>query len=480
MKTPNYKLLVLSVALLFLVFLAPAGQGYARQDEAEGAIYIVQAGDTLWSIALRFRVSMEELARVNGINDPGQLSVGTRLTIPGLEGINAILTTTPVGLGDTLRGLSRSYQLPVETLVRLNHLTSPNELYVGYSLIIPSPENQTTLTQRSMLLPEQSLLELAITQGTNPWNYVLKNNLAGVWSAVPGEVLHLPRVPTTDTLAIGPSALPGLIYNLKIQPQTMVQGRVAVLQAQAVAGLSMSGTFDNRLLHFFRDENDNYTSLLGIHAMSETGVYTITITGTLPANAPYGGAAFSFSQVVLVSSGNYPLDPVLIVSPETIDPAVTKPEDAQWFALMTPVTPEKLWDGLFTSPIGPPFNECYPSKFGNRRSYNGSAYIYFHTGLDFCGGVGTEIFAPAAGTVVFAGPLTVRGNATVINHGWGIYTGYLHQSEILVRAGDTVTAGQLIGKVGGTGRATGPHLHWEVWVSGVQVDPLDWLSKVYP
>jgi murein DD-endopeptidase MepM/ murein hydrolase activator NlpD len=76
--------------------------------------------------------------------------------------------------------------------------------------------------------------------------------------------------------------------------------------------------------------------------------------------------------------------------------------------------------------------------------------------------------------------LTVRGNATYIDHGWGVYTGYLHQSQLLVQAGDRVETGQLIGMVGNTGRATGPHLHWEVWVGGVPVQPLEWTSQSYP
>jgi murein DD-endopeptidase MepM/ murein hydrolase activator NlpD len=69
----------------------------------------------------------------------------------------------------------------------------------------------------------------------------------------------------------------------------------------------------------------------------------------------------------------------------------------------------------------------------------------------------------------------------MINHGWGVYTAYMHQSEILVKVGDIVKAGQLIGQVGRTGlRITGPHLHLEVWVGGIQVDPIDWLSKEFP
>jgi murein DD-endopeptidase MepM/ murein hydrolase activator NlpD len=143
-------------------------------------------------------------------------------------------------------------------------------------------------------------------------------------------------------------------------------------------------------------------------------------------------------------------------------------------------SPERLWQGSFQSPVPNEFENCWTSLFGTRRSYNGSPYNYFHTGLDLCGGVGTEIFAPATGKVVFAGPLTVRGNATVIDHGWGIYTAYDHQSEVFVTPGEYVAPAQVIGLGGATGRVTGPHLHWEVWVGGVQVDPIDWLQKSFP
>jgi murein DD-endopeptidase MepM/ murein hydrolase activator NlpD len=104
----------------------------------------------------------------------------------------------------------------------------------------------------------------------------------------------------------------------------------------------------------------------------------------------------------------------------------------------------------------------------------------FHTGLDFGGGDGLPITAPAAGQVVFAGPLTVRGNATIIDHGWGVYSGFWHQSAIQVQVGQMVEQNEVIGLVGGTGRVTGAHLHWELWVNGIQVDPLDWLIDTYP
>jgi murein DD-endopeptidase MepM/ murein hydrolase activator NlpD len=182
--------------------------------------------------------------------------------------------------------------------------------------------------------------------------------------------------------------------------------------------------------------------------------------------------------MVIIQDGNYPKDPVLLVKDEFIDPAVTLPEQ-DWLTTMTaPATPDKLWSGYFGGPS--PYMDSFTSRYGNRRSYNGGPYNAFHSGVDFGGGEGTKIFAVAKGKVVFAGPLTVRGNATIIDHGWGIYSGYWHQSAINVKVGDIVEAGQVIGLVGGTGRVTGAHLHWEVWAGGVQVSPMDWLEKVYP
>jgi murein DD-endopeptidase MepM/ murein hydrolase activator NlpD len=173
-------------------------------------------------------------------------------------------------------------------------------------------------------------------------------------------------------------------------------------------------------------------------------------------------------------------DPTLEVNPATVDPAVTGPESQMWESLGAPVTPVKMWDGLFASPVHTDFTNCWTSLFGNRRPYNGGAYDSFHSGLDFCGRVGTELFAVAPGKVAYTNMLIVRGGVVVIDNGWGVYTAYDHLSEILVKPGEIVQPGQLIGLGGATGRTTGPHLHWEVWVGSVQVNPVDWLMRAYP
>jgi murein DD-endopeptidase MepM/ murein hydrolase activator NlpD len=474
----------LSIGLIFilLMVISPANSGFAQDSEPDGPVYVVQEGDSLWSIAVRFGLSLEELTSANGITDPSQLTIGSQLVIPGLEGISGELTTIIVYYGDSLRGISRSNKIPVNSLAQLNRLTSPSEIYPGYNLVIPVDKNNSSPTMRSTLKTSQSLLELSISQGKNPWNYVLENDLQGTWEAVPNDVFHIQTnsVEEDQTPTNKPSALPEAISEIEIDPSPFIQGKTANIKVTGDLGLTLEGALNGEKLNFFPVTSGEFVSLQGIHAMTDPGVYTMVISGTIPTTSTGEDQSFSYAQTVLTSSGGYSFDPVLIVPPETIDPAVTVPEDAQWFALASPTTPEKMWDGQFLSPAPAPFDECWPSFFGSRRSYNGSPFDYFHSGLDFCGGVGTEILAPANGKVVFAGPLTVRGNATMIDHGWGVYTGYMHQSEILVEVGDLVEAGQLIGFVGGTGRVTGPHLHWEIFVNGIQVDPMDWLQEEFP
>jgi len=212
----------------------------------------------------------------------------------------------------------------------------------------------------------------------------------------------------------------------------------------------------------------------------EPGVYPLRLDATLP-----DGSVQSYEQPILIVSGNYPEDPLLYVDPATIDPASTEPEQQQLISLTVEATPTKLWNGDFFSPASLYAESTYfTSRYGNRRTYIGQGTELkisgFHTGLDFGGGVGLPITAPAAGRVVFASPWTVRGNATILDHGWGIYSGFWHQSKFNVQVGDLVEQGQIIGEVGGTGRVTGAHLHWELWVNGIQVDPLDWLEQTYP
>jgi murein DD-endopeptidase MepM/ murein hydrolase activator NlpD len=463
----------ISLVFLLIILFLPNSFAVAQDQQPEGLVYIVQEGDNLWSIALRFGVTVDELVAANQITDSSQVVIGARLIIPGFEnlGVSGVLNTSEVGYGENLLSLSRRTGVSSEVLGRLNQLVSPAEIYTGMPLILVETETTSNAGERPTLAPGQTMLELAVLRKTSPWNLVNQNSLTSTWNVLPGEILWL----ANSSVQPGPGGLPDAVGSVSISPLPAVQGQTQVVHLIGETGMNLGGDFDTHPLNFFQSDEENYFALQGVHAMLEPGLYPFIISGTLTT-----GEQFAFSQSIFVKSGEYTYDPVLTVSPETIDPTVTKPEEAQWFALTAPVTKQKFWSGLFQSPVPPEFTKCYPSYYGNRRAYNGGAYSFFHTGLDFCGNLTTPIYAPAAGTVVFAGPLAVRGNATVIDHGYGIYTAYMHQSEIMVKPGDVVQPGQQIGKVGATGRVTGPHLHWEVWVGGVQVDPLQWLENEYP
>lgn len=139
------------------------------------------------------------------------------------------------------------------------------------------------------------------------------------------------------------------------------------------------------------------------------------------------------------------------------------------------VTPEKHWDGVFLRPNA----GRVTSEYGVRRYYNGVfANDYYHKGVDYGGGAGSPITAPAAGQVVLVGResegFVLHGNTIGIDHGQGVSSIFIHLSRIDVAEGDTVTAGQVIGALGSTGSATGPNLHWGLYVSGESVDPVPW------
>jgi murein DD-endopeptidase MepM/ murein hydrolase activator NlpD len=130
-------------------------------------------------------------------------------------------------------------------------------------------------------------------------------------------------------------------------------------------------------------------------------------------------------------------------------------------------------DQLWRGPLALPVDARVSSPYGVLSIYQG-VVRGFHTGVDFAADEGAPVRAAADGIVRLAEALPVSGNAVLVDHGVGVVSSYLHLSAITVQAGQRVTRGQIIGQVGATGLATGPHLHWGLRVNGVRVDPLSW------
>jgi murein DD-endopeptidase MepM/ murein hydrolase activator NlpD len=460
------------ILLLLLVLIVPIAPAQAQEES--NPIYIVQPGDSLSSIASRFNISMNDLMAANNIIDPNQLDVGQQLIIPGLTGVSGILNTRYINFGDSYRSLMRQTQVPDDLFRRLNRVVSPSEFYVGVNMILPE-QSENPNQKRVSTQTGESLFELAIKNNTNVWMLTDINSLSGTWDGIPNDSLFAPGESTGNI-----SGLPSAIVNAEIRDLPIKQGGTGVIKVTTQQDVKLSGILVDHPLHFFASEDGSQIALQGVHALLAPGVYPLRLDAALP-----DGSLQSYEQLILIISGNYPEDPILVVDPATIDPASTEPELQQLISLTLPANPTKYWTGNFLSPaIAYADSTYFTSRFGNRRTYigagNGLEINGFHTGLDFGGGEGLAITSPAAGVVIYTGAWTVRGNATIIDHGWGVYSGFWHQSQIQVNVGDVVQQNQVVGLVGSTGRSTGAHLHWELWVNGVQVDPLDWLIQAYP
>jgi murein DD-endopeptidase MepM/ murein hydrolase activator NlpD len=461
-----------TLALVLAISASPASaQTPAPSSPTTGPVYIVHQGDTLWDIAALFNTSVDALLDANG-KSSADIFVGDQLLIPGLEDLSGTLNTIIVPFGETLRSLGRQYHIDDTLLRRLNHIVSPTEIYAGYRLIFLQQEAQPGWPARSSLGVGETLLELAVRQNTDPWTLAAINTFAGTWAGLPGDVLYLPYGTSTATI----TGLPANFSSVNVNPLPPIQGATVEIRITTTEPVTLSGILLDYPLQFFQLEDESWVALQGVHAMTAPGIYPLRLEASMP-----NGVIHSFEQMVLIKTGYYPNEAINGVEPDTIDPTITGPEDEWLHSFVSTVTPDKYWQGTFQLPVASQY--CIGSKFGNRRSYNNGAFHFFHTGIDFsvCSEAHPfDIFAPADGVVVFTGLKTVRGNATIIDHGWGVFSCLYHQEEIFVNAGDHVTASQLIGKIGDTGRVTGPHLHWEIWVNGVQVNPLDWLQKSFP
>ena len=139
-------------------------------------------------------------------------------------------------------------------------------------------------------------------------------------------------------------------------------------------------------------------------------------------------------------------------------------------ALFQTFRDDRLWKGAFIRPLEGQLS----STFGMERIINGQRKSP-HTGVDLESEAGTPVMASNSGMVVLVDDLFFSGKSVILDHGWGLYSMYFHLSEGRVMEGDRVGRGDVLGRVGSTGRSTGPHLHWAIRMNQVRVDPLSLL-----
>jgi len=221
----------------------------------------------------------------------------------------------------------------------------------------------------------------------------------------------------------------------------------------------------------FKVGDAEWRSLVGIDIDQRAGSYVATVEATS------GGVTIRQTEPLVVKPKQFPtrtlrVDPDFVNPPPAVMERIER-EAAFLRETLDRVTPERLWSMPFVRPVQDPAN----SRFGTRSIFNGEARSP-HGGTDFLSPHGTPVKSPNAGRVLAARELYFTGNTVIIDHGLGVVSMLAHLSRIDVREGDTVSAGQILGLVGATGRVTGPHLHWALRVSRARIDPLSALAVV--
>ncbi|HLZ33162.1 MAG TPA: M23 family metallopeptidase [Nitrospira sp.] len=247
------------------------------------------------------------------------------------------------------------------------------------------------------------------------------------------------------------------------------QGQVLVVKVPEAEDVTeIKGTFLNRTILFFREhrtgEPPGYVGLLGIDMQDDPGTYELVV------GVKRGEQTKHLSYNVLVAKEKFAVE-YLKLPKDKVDldeksVARWKAEQEQVKQALAENSALRLWRSKFVEPV----NGKRTGIFGSVRIMNGQPRNP-HNGEDIGAPMGTEVASTNDGVVRLTVDHIFSGRGIFVDHGLGFYSMYFHLSEILVKDGDLVKAGQIIGKVGATGRATGPHLHWGVKLNGARVNP---------
>ncbi len=342
-----------------------------------------------------------------------------------------------------------------DAVVQHNQLLNPTQLSVGMAVTLPLTTQPQTV---SAAHAQDTRLSLAVGTGRSLWE-IIRYNPEPFY--VGGDVL-LPGAEMGN-------CLPYPLVNLALTPQPLVRGKTALLSLETAEPSSCEATYLGQTEPCYTDDGTHLYVLLGISALSDAGDYEVAV------RLETKGLETFFRVPLKVEAGRYGYQ---VINPP---PALNKLMDAalmqgemdylaNWRVIRTP---ERQWQFPLDFPL--PQKVSVSADYGDRRSYGGLVNGY-HSGVDYRAWTGLSVVAPAGGVVLLTEKLEARGNAILIDHGWGLVTGYWHLSQSNVKVGQHVQRGDVIGKVGNTGLSTGSHLHWEVWVNGVSVDGKQWLA----
>lgn len=299
-----------------------------------------------------------------------------------------------------------------------------------------------------------------------------QDDSGGSLDALPAGTTPEP-LPTRQPRPAPYSRVSGARASLELLFPTLAQGDTGMLRVTGENIASVRARFLNGLIDFYLMPGDGYYGIVAAGMEQPVRRYPLDVFVTFD-----DGSREPLNAEVELTTGEFIGQEVRIQQDKAIllSPDVERNELARLESLFANVTLERLWDSTgFQMPI----SASLTSPFGAFRTFNGTLNTR-HTGWDIRTILGNAILASAAGRVAFAGPLDIRGSYVLVDHGYGIYSGYAHMSQVHVTRGQTVTKGQVLGTTGDTGRTSGPHFHWEMGVNGEWVDSVHFIQMWMP
>lgn len=439
-------------ALFIFLMLVICREDTLAQGGGGTSTYVVQPGDALPAIAARFGVDLTTLQQLNALQDPRQVYVGQSLQLPGAD--TSTRSAYPVAFGDDLGSLARRAGRTWEAVAEANRLVNPGTLLVGQTVYLPHLVQASVVTAATSM---DTRLAVAVRYNVAYWPTLRLNPqplYAGAAILVPGKIAS--------------PALPYPLKSLSMTSQPVTRGQTAILAIETVAPASCVVIYLDVTEPCYVQSDTRLLALVGLQPLLEPGVYDVELR-----MQTQDGATASVVVPVHVAPGRYDFERIDLPPDRQslLDPALSGQERAKIAALRTLRSPDRYWEFPFRYPV----QASVTSYYGSRRSY-GYGFGSYHGGTDFQAERGMPVYAPASGVVVLAERLVIRGNAILIDHGWGVVSGYWHLSRIDVAVGQQVVQGEQLGLIGNTGLSTGPHLHWELWVNGVSVSALQWVN----
>ncbi|OQY41212.1 hypothetical protein B6228_00025 [Candidatus Atribacteria bacterium 4572_76] len=474
------RFITLITLLLLFIFSIPF---YSFADNnVEFITHKVIKGDTLWSISKQYNISLELILAFNNIRNKDSLSIGQIIKIPQDNLSAANHTSHIVKKGETLWTIARQYNLTMDSILTTNNITNPELISIGQQIKIPSYKDVTAtpeknVTNQPVINENNSNNNINPPKNAEPIIYTVKAgdnlwNISRKYGVSVEVIISVNNLKEKDLLSLGqkleiPAIGGGISKSNQKQEPTIVT--YTVVKGDTL--WSISRRYDVNMSTIISANNLKEISRLSIGQKLKLPITNMDIAKA----EGYDQEAAAEEIIYYVKKGEslWSISREYNVKLESII-AANNIKDASRISagqqLRIPNVPGArsnicnfIWPvrGRITSPYG-------MRVISGRKD--------FHAGIDIGGPTGTTIVAAESGRVSYAGYMRGYGNVIILSHDGGYSTVYGHNSVNLVRKGQYVKRGSIIAKLGSTGNATGPHLHFEIRASGKPVNPLSYLK----